>query len=340
METSVERAARAAHVHIVDDASVMRLGEAVGEEAAAVGLDEARAGSLVRAAHALARDHLVRAGGGDVELFRVLRQRVPGLEIVARDRGTSIAELAIALRDARPWPGGSDAHTAAGLAGIYELVDELDVDVRSGEGTTIRARKFASPVARHEVAVVARAADGEHTNGDDALVLWHEDRLLLAVADGLGHGAPAREAASRALAAVGARPDRSEGELFEAAHAAALGTRGAVMSVARLDWTARELHHFGIGNVGSQLYGERGAIRFPASPGFFGAPDLRQRRPRVESAALEGRPVFVMFTDGVSSRVDLIEDRALLREPPLVIAHRVMSEHGGSHDDVLVLVAR
>jgi hypothetical protein len=46
-----------------------------------------------------------------------------------------------------------------------------------------------------------------------------------------------------------------------------------------------------------------------------------------------------MFTDGLASRLDPGADAALLREPPLVIAHALMTRYGRAHDDALVLIA-
>jgi hypothetical protein len=62
-------------------------------------------------------------------------------------------------------------------------------------------------------------------------------------------------------------------------------------------------------------------------------------RLREETETLLPRPLLVMFSDGVSARADLSEDRDLLREPPLVIAHQLILRHGRSTDDALVLVA-
>jgi hypothetical protein len=59
----------------------------------------------------------------------------------------------------------------------------------------------------------------------------------------------------------------------------------------------------------------------------------------VEEEPVELRPVLLMFSDGVSSRVDLSGEPELLREPPLVIAHQVLERWGRTTDDALVLVA-
>ena len=129
---------------------------------------------------------------GEMAIRRIERGGVPGIEVLAQDRGKGIVDPTVALAggDARAEPG---AGLGIGLGGVYRLADEVDFDVRQGEGTFIAARKFSEPVRRQEVAVLARPRPGEEEGGDEALFAWQGDDLFLAVADGLGHGPAARE---------------------------------------------------------------------------------------------------------------------------------------------------
>jgi negative regulator of sigma-B (phosphoserine phosphatase) len=205
-----------------------------------------------------------------------------------------------------------------------------------GEGTWIAARKFAAPVPRSEVGIFGRPIDGEPESGDDAALVRTAQGLLVAVADGLGHGPEAREASARAMAVV-----RAGGEprvLLASCHQALRGTRGAVMAAARFDHAAGLLTHAGAGNISSHVYRLRASRRFATVPCVLGAPGPEPRL-REESEPLSPRLLLVMFSDGVSARADLSEDLELLRQPPLVIAHQVLLRHGRTTDDALVLVA-
>jgi hypothetical protein len=224
------------------------------------------------------------------------------------------------------------------VSAAYRLADEIDFDVRLGLGTTIFMRKFASPLPRQEVAILARPCRGETVIGDDAAFVRGPDGLLVALADGLGHGPPAYEASCRAIAVVHGQPHMAPAELLEACGQAMAGTRGAVMAIGRIDQAAGEVLHAAVGNVTTYLHRDRQASRFSPSPGVLGAPG---RSPRVQTqrAAIAGRYVLIMFSDGLSSRLDPAADPGLLREPALVIAHRLLVEHGRDHDDATVLVA-
>jgi predicted ATP-dependent Lon-type protease len=47
-----------------------------------------------------------------------------------------------------------------------------------------------------------------------------------------------------------------------------------------------------------------------------------------------------MFSDGLTTRVDLAAELQLLRRHPVVIAEHLLEHFGRSNDDALVLVAR
>jgi anti-sigma regulatory factor (Ser/Thr protein kinase) len=324
-------------IRIGDEAAVSSIREAIRARGNEIGMDRVRTEKLAAAASEIGHNQLRHAGGGEMLVRTIQRSGVPGVEVLARDTGAGIADPTSALAG-RPAPVSAAGGLGVGLSAANRLADELDFDVRWGAGTTIAARKFASPLPRSEVAVLARACQGQTVIGDDALFLRRGDGLLLAVADGLGHGPPAQEASQRAMDAVRASESTSPRELLEVCQAALAGTRGAVMSVVFIPDGGTELLHAGVGNVGCQLYRNRAATRFASVRGVVGHAQ-QSGRLQDESGALGGRHVLLMHSDGLPSRVDLSEDSALLREPPFIIAHRLMADHGRIHDDVLILVA-
>jgi anti-sigma regulatory factor (Ser/Thr protein kinase) len=330
-------------ITVRDEADVSVVREAIREASASVGLPHLRAEALVTAASELGQNLRLHAGGGQVALREVIRQGIAGLEVIARDRGPGIADPTAALKgpttDAGQSPSGPGL--GAGLAAAHRLADELDLEVRWQESTTARARKFASPLPRRELAILARACGGEQVIGDDAVAVRRDELLSIAVADGLGHGPYARQAATRALSGLRADPAVLPEPLaaLEEAQQALGETRGVVMAVVRIDRRAGEVTCACAGNVSAHLYRDRSVFRFACPPGVLGAPGTRLGKLNVDRAPYTERTVLVMFTDGISSRLDLSDDPALLREHPMVIAHRILIEHGKSHDDNLVLVA-
>jgi anti-sigma regulatory factor (Ser/Thr protein kinase) len=320
-------------IPVIDAASVSLVRERVRQEAARVGLDVVQTASLVNVASELAQNQLVHARGRRAVVVRpVAREGQEGVEVVAADEGDGIVDVARAL-DAHPKGQGS---LGVGLAAANELADELDFDVRCGEGTCIRARKFRSYTTRcRRVGVYGRPYPGERTSGDDAAFSRGAGGLLFIVADGLGHGELARQASSRAVNLVPENVDRSLDSLMADAHSALQDSRGAVMVAGRVGPDHLEL--VGIGNVTAHVYGLQRTKRFTGTSFVVGARG-EHRRPAGESLALDPRDVLVVHSDGIRSGLDLGSDRELLREHPIVVAQRVVERFGRPDDDALVMV--
>ena len=321
----------------IDDASVSAAREAVRAAGAALGLDRTLIESVAVAASELVQNQLRHARGGQFAVRPVTRGGVPGLEIIAADRGPGIASPGTALAGSSPSPGS----LGAGLSGARRMTQEIDLDVRWGEGTHIRARAFAAPVPRRrEVAILGRHLADEPVSGDHAVFVRDpEGHLVLAVVDGIGHGPLAQDASSAAVATFLAHQGMSPLLILEACDAALRGTRGAVMAVARIDEESGAVEHGGAGNVTSRVedFGRTRTLATTATT--LGRRGL-SRRPVAETAALAPAEALIVFTDGLTSRASLADHGHLLREHPIVIAEWLMTAFGRGTDDALVLVAR
>jgi anti-sigma regulatory factor (Ser/Thr protein kinase)/serine/threonine protein phosphatase PrpC len=331
-------------IDVRDEASVALAREHARALAAEVGLSREAAESLAIVVSELGMNQLRHARLGELALGATMRAGIPGVEVVALDSGEGIADPTAAVRGEAT---GASAGLGAGLGGVLRLADEVDVAVRWGAGTAVAARKFArTPPRKSEVALVSRPCDGEVVCGDEAAFARLGDVLLVGVADGLGHGRAARDASARAAgvlrdAVERGLPERASPDgLLREVDAALRDTRGAVMSVARLDRDRGVVEHAGLGNVAAQLVRPTSSHRFAAAAGVLG-----NRRPSppplpVESAPLGPGDTLVLFTDGLTGRATLADDRELARQHPLVVAHQLLVRFGRTNDDALVLVAR
>jgi anti-sigma regulatory factor (Ser/Thr protein kinase) len=317
-----------------DEASVVVLREEARRAAHAQGLDETNAGAVAIVVGELANNHLAHARGGSIALRSIVRDGVPGIEIVAVDRGDGIADPTAAIDGTSTRPGG----LGIGLAGTMRLADEVDVDVRIGAGTCVVARKFARrPARRREWAVICRPCEDERVSGDDAFVARDERGLFVVVADGLGHGPDARAPASAATEIARAARGESTGSIFERADEALAGTRGTTLSVVDIDEPSGSLRHAGVGNVVTHVVGARGSRSFVGSATIVG----QSRAARALSVAREQCPidpgdVVIVATDGL--RTALTIDADLRRRHPILVAHHLLKTHGRDNDDATVVV--
>jgi negative regulator of sigma-B (phosphoserine phosphatase) len=191
-----------------------------------------------------------------------------------------------------------------------------------------------------EWAVAEQVLPGQTESGDRYLVTPTQDGWLVAVVDGLGHGAEAAEAAKAAVRSL----ERHAGEpiipLVRDCHGSLFGTRGVVMSVAAFHVRDETLTWIGVGNVEGVL------LRAQATAG-----------PRRESLLLRGGVVgghlpalvaailpvtrgdaLIFATDGVRS--DFAIELHAQSDAPQQLADRVLRGWGTKQDDALVLVAR
>src|SRR3989441_9883636 len=101
-----------------------------------------------------------------------------------------------------------------------------------------------------EWGVATLALPGEAQSGDGHVVKPVGTSVLVAVVDGLGHGAEAATAARAAVAALERHATESPVPLIERCHRALQGNRGAVISVALLGRPDRSMTWMGVGSRG------------------------------------------------------------------------------------------
>jgi anti-sigma regulatory factor (Ser/Thr protein kinase) len=326
---------------VLDEASVVLLRQWVRTEGEALGLSGVELGSIVNVASELAHNQLAHARGGRIAVRPIQRDGVAGLEVIAADRGSGIASPTEALKgrpSSQPPGPGARASLGVGLAASLQLADELDFDVRMGEGSCIWARKFMRVVPRRRrVGIYGRPYPGEDVSGDDACFVRSGQELLVGLMDGLGHGGPAREASDAAMDVLHQSIDKDIDRIVQDCHDALRGTRGGVMAVARIGEPAQSFQAAVLGDVTLLVEGPN-AHRYVTARSFvLGSPGQRPKTV-VEESTLGAREVVVMFSDGISSRVDLRADLDLLREHPVIIAHQLVERFARDNDDALVLV--
>ena len=192
-----------------------------------------------------------------------------------------------------------------------------------------------------EWGVATLAHPGEAQSGDRHLVKPVGTSVLVAVVDGLGHGAEAATAAQAAVAALERHATESPVPLIERCHRALHGTRGAVMSVALLGRSDRSMTWVGVGNVEGLLLHGDGATRSRSGReslvtrgGIVGS-----ELPRLHPTVLPIAPgdLLIFATDGIREG---FADGLSPEAAPQHLADQILARHGKGTDDALVLVAR
>lgn len=188
-------------------------------------------------------------------------------------------------------------------------------------------------------AIAGLPLPGEVESGDLHLVKMLSTGALLAVVDGLGHGAGAAAAARAAVAVLDRHAQDSLVALVERCHRALVGTRGAVMSLAYFDRRAGTMTWLGVGNVeGILLFGDPNARPARASLVTRGGTVGRDIPPlRTVVIPVSAGDMLLFASDGIKSG---FADGASGGAPPQQIADHVLANYAKRTDDALVLVAR
>lgn len=279
----------------------------------------------------------------------------PGLEIVYTDKGPGIDDTALAVEDGYSTSGSM----GAGLGAIKRMADEfyiysnpqsqtrrLSTYGRTTHGTAIVFRKaLDADDALRERAAPGRALWGALTrppatevdNGDAYLIKQIEDRYLLAIIDGLGHGGAACDASQAAILAIEAAASGSIEMILRQAHEALRATRGAVIGLAAIDSLTGAIEYAGIGNTDFRVIGGSKALNFISLNGTVGS---RMDRIKVFNGQLPKVATIVMSTDGISERWDGEGYPGLIGLHPQLLCAVVMRDYNRPNDDATILCGR
>jgi anti-sigma regulatory factor (Ser/Thr protein kinase) len=262
-----------------------------------------------------------------------------GIEILSVDQGPGMREEAVARRD-----GYSTAGTPGhGLGAIQRQADQLDIYTHTS-GTAIAARIWRErPTvdpgqSRFEVGAVHVSKPGEDVCGDDWGWRQRDGRLAIFIADGLGHGLYANEAATAALRVFETGHEQCPKSLITDVHAALRPTRGAAVAMLAVDLERRTGAFAGLGNIG-------GVILLPAG----GRHNMVSHNGTAGHAAgniheftypVPPQSTMVMFSDGLATRWDLTAYPGLAHRSPALLAGVLYRDFSRRRDDVTVVVAR
>ena len=305
-----------------------------------LGFGEEDAGRVAIVATELATNMLKHGAGGELLVGSYDDRTGSGVECLALDRGPGMADVEASSRDGHSTAGSP----GTGLGAILRGSHAVEIYSRPGLGTAIlvRLRQGRPAHAKPSLEPVSGAVNlpkpGEEACGDAWCRRAHAGGFKLMVADGLGHGPSAAEAAHAAVRVFLAEQAGTPSWILERMHAALRPTRGAAVSVAEIDLDRRQVVYAGIGNVASVLVGEDGATRRMVS--HNGTVGHVAKRVQEFTYPFEGVPLIVLCSDGLGTSWRLDTYPGLAIRHPTLIAGVLYRDFNRARDDATVLVAR
>lgn len=179
----------------------------------------------------------------------------------------------------------------------------------------------------------------QEESGDGYLICRHENRVLIAAVDGVGHGEEAAKAAQAAVSLLKERPGESIVSLVEQCHAKLQSMRGVVLSLATIDMTGASLTWLGVGNVEGILMRGRSRNGHVKERLLLRAGLIGSQLPLLQSTVLPLAPGDTVYfvTDGIHTN---FAESLIAKENPQKAADRILRQFQKGSDDALVVVAR
>ena len=305
-----------------------------------MGMNEVDAGRAAIVATELARNVWRHANGGVMLIGLFEDETGAGVECIALDRGPGIADVAAALRDGFSTAGSS----GTGLGAVRRLSHAFDYYSRPGKGSAFIARLRAGRPSPEAASAppgwggISVAKPGEAACGDAWRVAKHQgDDLSVLVADGLGHGPLAADAARAAIRAYDLGNGRADAETIQRLHQALRPTRGAAASIMVLPKVLNEVAFIGVGNVFGVV---SSALETRRMTNFNGTLGHSLKNVRTFTYPTSGDTLAVLASDGLGTHWSLDAYPGLSERHPTLIASVLYRDFDRLRDDVTVVVAK
>jgi anti-sigma regulatory factor (Ser/Thr protein kinase) len=263
------------------------------------------------------------------------------IEVLSVDSGPGMSDVARCLRDGYS-SGGTPGN---GLGAVQRLSTDFSVFSEPGKGTVILSRIWVPPAATpyatmlrsvFALAGISLAAPSEFVSGDAWDIRIEDGRATVLVADGLGHGPVAAEAAEAAVQAF-AGATGSPAAMLERLHPLLRPTRGAAGAIALVDARSASITYAGAGNICGRVISGVEDRTLMSQHGTLG---VQVRKLQDVAYPWPDHALVVMHSDGLATRWNLKDVGGLLNCDPAVVAGWLLREHTRGHDDVTVVVLK
>ena len=321
---------------ILDSTGVGEARRGAAQMAEQAGLDQSAAGKVAILVTELAGNLHKHAREGSLLLRRVSTGEL-GIEILAVDKGPGMADVEKCFRD-----GYSTIGTpGTGLGSVVRLADRWDVYSQEKVGTVLMAQvggmNSGHAVSRFDVGAVTLPMIKGEPCGDNWAHLWNPSRERVMVADGLGHGQYAAEAAEEAERIFRAKEGYALPDVMQAIHNGLKKTRGAAVTLLEMDFERRIVRCVGIGNISAAIL-HAGATRSMVSHNGTVGHEARKIQ-EFQYPWPEGS-LLIMNSDGLLSKWEVSKYSGLTMRHPSLTAATLWRDFSRGRDDITVIAMK
>lgn len=303
------------------------------------GFDELRQGQLGIIVTEAARNIEAHAGKGEIILSAWNYLGEAGIDLLALDKGKGIENFTAAMQD-----GYSTAGTPGnGLGAMSRLASTFQVYTAPGMGTAVFARILRTGLEKesesqpYEMSAISVPIAGETVCGDAWSAQHAPGRSLYIIADGLGHGPIAAEAAVEAVRIFHLVSHYDPVQILSEIHSALGKTRGAAVSIAEILHEQGTLNYTGAGNIVAAIWAGGKSRSLVSMNGTVGHSVGRLQQ---FSYPWETGSALIMHSDGLSTRWNVEQYPGLASRHPALLAGVLFRDFCRKRDDATILVSR
>jgi len=161
--------------------------------------------------------------------------------------------------------------------------------------------------------------------------------MSVLLADGLGHGISAHDAARAAIDAFRTHREEEPAAILDACHSALARTRGAAIAIARVVASAERGSMAGVGNIVCRVEASTANRHLVSHNGTVGH---MMRKVQEFTFPWPHDALLVMHSDGLGTHWDLGSYPGLTVRHPALIAAVLYRDYDRGRDDVSVVVIR
>jgi anti-sigma regulatory factor (Ser/Thr protein kinase) len=330
---------RAAKRILVEDQSqVAESRRAAASMAARLGMSETVIGKVSIVAAELATNLLKHGRGGQLVLNYPLTGGV-WLDILALDKGNGMSSVRQCMEDGYSTAGSP----GTGLGAVNRLSSYMEIYSASERGAAVLSEfrtPPAGPAPPITIGGLSIPMPGQEVCGDAWDARAVETGMNIVVADGLGHGPGAAEAAGRAIEIFGRNPGLPPKEMIEVIHSGLRDTRGAAVAVASLRTERNELCFAGLGNICGVIVSEKGDQRSLVSHNGTAGMQAAVRTVQEFTYPFLPGALAIFHSDGLTTHWKLASYPGLARTQPTLVSAVLYRDFTRGRDDVTVVTAR
>lgn len=303
-----------------------------------LGLDETTSGKVALVITEFGSNLVKHAQGGKLFLRGLLSGQQAGIEILALDKGPGMPPIDTVLRD-----GYSTSGTAGnGLGAVRRLSDQFDAYSNEARGSALLSEIWSGGApkgtsARFQFGSISSTYPGETVCGDGWAVRLNDFSCTVMLADGLGHGLGAADAAREAIAVFQASANAPPVEVLQHIHDGLRKTRGAAVAVAAIDAMNASLRYAAVGNITGVILSNGPRRSLVTYNGIIG-----HQTHKFNELTYPWRedPLLVMHSDGLGTHWSLDQYPGLVQHHPSLIAGVLLRDYERGRDDATVLVIK